>query len=47
MCAVNGQPVVVGVVSFHKDFCGVAGAPGVYAEVGGDHLGWVMSYLEH
>ena len=46
ICAVDGQPVVVGVVSMHKDFCEVAGEPPVFAEVGGQHLKWVKSWLE-
>ena len=48
MCAVDGQPVVVGITSWVKKACAVPGEPGVYAEVGAaDHLGWIMSYLEH
>ena len=47
MCAIDGQPVLVGVTSY-GDGCARQGKPGVYAEVSAsDHLNWIVSLLEH
>ena len=47
VCAVDGQPVLVGVTSWGNG-CAWADNPGVWAKVSStEHLGWIISYLEH
>ena len=51
MCAIDGQPVLVGVTSWSvktEDESCDTGRPAVYAEVAfSDHLNWITSLLEH
>ena len=48
MCAVDGQPVVVGVTSWVLNACATPGEPGAFAEVSASqHLSWIQSMLEH
>ena len=48
MCAVDGQPVVVGVSSWGLNECATPGEPSAFAEVSAsDHLTWIQSFLEH
>ena len=48
MCAVDGQPVVVGVTSWVLNACATPGEPAGFAEVSASqHLSWIQSLLEH
>ena len=47
ICAIDGQPVLVGVTSWGFG-CAWADNPGVWAKVSsGEHYGWIVSMLDH